>query len=87
MKIDVILYLIGVVLSLVFILLNVWRAYDHYTEDKPVNSEPFVFAVLTLALFIKMPYLMDKPLAVIFYAVSAILSLIITILYTMTKYK
>ena len=38
MKIDV----IGVVLSLVFILLNVWR---DYTEDKPVSSEPFVFAV------------------------------------------
>lgn len=87
MKIEVILYLIGVVLSLVFIILNVWRAYSHYTEDEQVNSEPFVFAVLTLALFIKIPYLMDKPLAVMFYAVSAILSLIITVLYTMAKYK
>jgi hypothetical protein len=87
MTIEIILYLIGIVLSLVFIILNVWRAYSHYSEDKPVNSEPFVFAVLTLAYFIKMPYLMDKPLAVMFYAVSAILSLIITILYTMAKYK
>lgn len=87
MKPEVILYLVGVVLSLVFIILNVWRAYSHYAEDKQVNAEPFVFAVLTLALFIKIPYLMDKPLAVMFYAVSAILSLIITVLYTMAKYK
>ena len=87
MKLEIILYLIGVVLSLVFILLNVWRAYSHYTEDEHVGSEPFVFAVLTLALFIKIPYLMDKPLAVIFYFISAILSLIITVLYTMAKYK
>ena len=87
MKIEIILYLIGVILSLVFIILNVWRAYNHYIEDKQVNSEPFVFAVLTLALFIKIPYLMDKPLAVMFYVVSSILCLIITGLYTMAKYK
>lgn len=48
MKIEVILYLIGTVLSLVFIILNIWRAYNHYTEDKQVNSEPLVVMFILL---------------------------------------
>ena len=87
MKIEIILYLTGVVLSWMFIVLNILRAYSHYSEDKQVNSEPFIFAILTLAIFIQIPYLINKPLVVMFYGVSVILYLIVTVLYTMAKYK
>lgn len=87
MEIKNILYLIGVVLSLLFIVLNIWRAYNHYVDDKPVHSEPFIFSVLTLAFLIKIPYLMDKPLAVLFYGISVVLSSIITIIYTLGSFK
>lgn len=83
MKIEGILYLTGVILSLTFLLLNVWRAYVHYSEDKPLNWEPVVFLVYTLALTIKIPYLLDKPLAVMFYTTSSVLSLVASILYSL----
>lgn len=87
MRIEIILYLIGIFLSLLIIVLNIWRAYNHYISDKPVHFEPFIFGVLTLALLIKIPYLMDKPLAVLFYGTSVVLSLIITIIYTLATFK
>lgn len=87
MKLEAILYLIGIILSLLFISLNVWRAYVHYSNNKPVNLEPFIFAILSLSLVIRIPYLIDKPLSIIFYTLSTLLSLIITLLYTLSIYN